>query len=67
MEEGMSPLIIKRVWSATDGQSTCQIAWTTEQLLRIEQAVEAGDDAFLATVEEAIRRALDAALTRPQG
>ena len=67
MEEGMDPLIIKHVWSATDGQSTCQIAWTTEQLLRIEQAVKAGDDAFLAIVEEAMRRALDAALTRPQG
>jgi hypothetical protein len=38
-----------------------------EQLQRIEQAIEAGDQAFLATVEEAMRRALGAALTPQMG
>jgi hypothetical protein len=65
MDEGMGPLSIKYEWSATDGQYICQIAWTTEQLQQIEQAIEEGDKVFLATVEEAIRQALDTVL-RPQ-
>jgi hypothetical protein len=65
MAEGIGQFMIKRAWSHVNGQASCQIAWTTEQLLRIEQAIEEGDDAFLATVEEAVRRALRAALTPP--
>jgi hypothetical protein len=67
MDEGMRPLIIKRAWSAADRQHVCQIAWTVEQLQRIEQAIEDGDETFLATVEEAIRRALDTALAPQRG
>jgi hypothetical protein len=66
MAEGIGQFTIQRAWSNINGQASCQIAWTTEQLLRIEQAIEEGDDAFLATVEEAVRRALHAALTPPQ-
>jgi hypothetical protein len=66
MDELMGPLIVKRAWSVADRQHVCQIAWTAEQLQRIEQAIEDGDETFLATVEEAIRRALDTALT-PKG
>jgi hypothetical protein len=65
MAEGIGQLTIERVWRNVNGQASCQIAWTTEQLLRIEQAIEAGDEAFLATVEEAVRRALHAVLTPP--
>jgi hypothetical protein len=46
---------------------THMIAWTTEQLRRIGQASQEGDEAFLATLEEAIRRALAAALTPQRG
>jgi hypothetical protein len=67
MDEWVGPLIIKRTWSAAHGRHVCQIAWTTEQLLRIERAIEEGDEAFLTTVEEAMRQALDTALTSPRG
>jgi hypothetical protein len=67
MDEGMGPLIIKRTWSPADGQQVCQIAWTTAQLQRIEQAIEDGDEAFLTTVEEAIRQALNTVLTPQRG
>ena len=67
MDDGMGPLIIKRAWSPAHGRPAWQIAWTTEQLRRIGQAVEAGDETFLATVEAAIRQALHEALTPQKG
>ena len=67
MDEAMGPLLIKCAWSAADGQHVCQISRTAEQLQRIEQAIEDGDETFLATVEEVIRRALDTALTPERG
>jgi hypothetical protein len=67
MDERMGPLITKRAWSAAEGRHICQIAWTTEQLRRIGQAVEEGDEAFLAIIEEAMCRVLDAALTPQKG
>jgi len=63
MHEDMGPLSITQGWNPTDGQYIYQIAWTTEQLQQIEQAIEEGDQGFLATVEEAIRQALDTVLT----
>jgi hypothetical protein len=67
MDERMGPLITKRAWSAAEGRHICQIVWTTEQLRRIGQAVEEGDEAFLAIIEEAMCRVLDAALTPQKG
>jgi hypothetical protein len=67
MDEGMGPLIIERAWHAGDGRHVCQIAWTTDQLRRIGQAVEEGDEAFLATVEEAVLLALKAVMTPQKG
>ena len=66
MDDTMGVLIIERIWNAADGRQTCRILWTTAQLRRIGQAVEEGDQAFLATVEEAMREALERVLT-PQG
>ena len=63
MNETIGPLIIERTWNDADGQHACRIRWTTAQLRRIGQAVREGDQAFLATIEQAIRRALEAALT----
>jgi hypothetical protein len=63
MDDTMGVLIIERVWNAADGRQVCRILWTTEQLRRIGQAVQEGDQAFLATVEEAMREALEEALT----
>ena len=67
MDDGMGPLIIKRTWRTANGRQAWQIAWTTEQLRRIGQAVEEGDETFLAAVEEAIRQALHEALTPQKG
>jgi hypothetical protein len=67
MDDPVGPLIIERVWKATDRQPAYQIHWTTAQLRRIGQAVREGDQAFLATIEQAMRRALEAALTPQRG
>lgn len=67
MNDTIGPLIIERVWNAADRQQACRIRWTTEQLRRIGQAVREGDEAFLATIEQAMRRALEAALTPQRG
>jgi hypothetical protein len=63
MDDAIGLLHITRAWSVEDGQQVWRITWTTEQLQRIEQAIEEGDQPFLATVEEAMRRALGTALT----
>jgi hypothetical protein len=62
MHEGIGSLTIKHERRVTDGQHVCEIARTTEQLQQIAQAIDEGDEAFLATVEGAILRALDEAL-----
>jgi hypothetical protein len=67
MDDPVGPLIMERVWNAADSQPAYRIRWTTEQLRRIGQAVKEGDEAFLATLEQAMRRALKAALTPQRG
>jgi hypothetical protein len=67
MDDTMGGLIIERVWKAADGRQVCRILRTTPQLRRIGQAVQEGDQAFLATVEEAMRDALEGALTPQSG
>lgn len=67
MDDTIGELIMARVWNAANKQPACQIRWTTEQLRRIGQAVEEGDEVFLATIEQAMRRALEAALTSQRG
>jgi hypothetical protein len=67
MDDPMGPLIIKRVWNAADRRQVCHICWTTAQLRRMGQAVREDDQAFLARLEQAIRRALEAALTPQRG
>jgi hypothetical protein len=67
MDGGLGQLRIHHGWDTVHAQHVCQIAWTHEQLQRIEQALEEGDKVFLATVEAAIRRALEAALRPPSG
>jgi hypothetical protein len=67
MDDMVGPLIIERVWTATDRQPAYRIRWTAAQLRRIGQAVRDGDQDFLATIEWAMRRALEAALTPQQG
>jgi hypothetical protein len=67
MDDPAGPLIIERVWKATDRQPAYRIHWTTAQLRRIGQAVKEGDQAFLAMIEQAVRRALEAALAPQRG
>jgi hypothetical protein len=67
MDDPVGPLIIERVWKAADQQPAYRIQWTTAQLQRIGQAVREGDEAFLGMVEQAMRRALEAALTPRRG
>jgi hypothetical protein len=67
MDERLGPLRIERGWSAADGRHIYRIVWTTEQLRRIGRASLEGDQALLATLEAAIRRALAAALTPQRG
>ena len=62
MDDAVGLLIIEGVWNAADRQPACRICWTTVQLQRIGQAVRKGDQAFLATIEQAIHRALEAVL-----
>lgn len=62
MDGRMGALRIQYAGNAVGGQIEYQIAWTHEQLQQIEQALEEGDEAFLATVEAAIRLALDTVL-----
>ena len=67
MDDPIGPLSIERVWPAVDGRQACRILWTTAQLRRIGQAVQEGDQAFLDTVEEAMREALERVLTPQRG
>jgi hypothetical protein len=67
MDDAIGPFIIERVWNAADGQHGCRIAWTTEQLRRIGQAIQDDDQTFLAAIETALRRALEAALAPQTG
>ena len=67
MDDMVGPLIIERVWTATDRQPAYRIRWTAAQLRRIGQAVRDSDQAFLATIEQAMRRALEAGLTPQRG
>jgi hypothetical protein len=67
MDDPVGPLIIERVWTAADRQPAYRIRWTAAQLRRIGQAVREGDQAFLDMIEQAMRRALEAALTAQQG
>jgi hypothetical protein len=67
MDELVGPLIIERVWTATDRQPAYRIRRTTAQLRRIGRAVREGDQAFLSTLDQAMRRALEAALTPQRG
>jgi len=56
MEEAVGPLLIERTWSAVDGRHSYRIAWTAEQLQRIGQAIEQGDEAFLAEIVDLAER-----------
>jgi hypothetical protein len=67
MDDAVGPLSIKRVWKATDRQPAYRIHWTTAQLRWIGQAVREGDQAFLATIEQAMRQPLEAVLTPQRG
>jgi hypothetical protein len=67
MDDPVGPLIVERVWKATGRQPAYRICWSTAQLRRIGQAVKDGDQAFLATIEQAVRRALEAVLTPQRG
>jgi hypothetical protein len=67
MNDTIGPLIIERAWNTADRRQVCRIRWTTAQLRRIGQAVREGDEAFLAAIEQAIRQALEAALTPERG
>jgi hypothetical protein len=67
MDDTIGPLIIERVWSTVDRRQEWRIRWTTEQLRRVGQAVREGDQPFLDMIEQAIRRALEAALIPQRG
>jgi hypothetical protein len=67
MDDRMGPLIIEAAWNAEAGRPVYRIRWTTAQLQRIGQAVLDGDRAFLVGLEQAIRRALEAALAPQRG
>lgn len=62
MDEAIGPVDIKRTWSAMDGRYSYRIAWTAEQLRRIGQAIEQGEEAYLEQLEQAIRWALNQAI-----
>ena len=67
MDDAVGPLIMERVWNAADRQPAWRIRWTTAPLQRMVRAVKEGDEAFLAAIEQAMRRALEAALTPQRG
>jgi hypothetical protein len=67
MDDTMGPVSIERAWNAVDGWQVCRIVWTTEPLRQIGPAIEAGDQAFLATLEQAVRQALETTLTPQTG
>jgi hypothetical protein len=67
MDDMIGPFMIERVWDTTDGQQVFRVAWTSEQLRRIGQAIREDDQTFLRAIETAVRRAFEAALPLPEG
>jgi hypothetical protein len=67
MDDAIGPLIIERVWDAADNQHVFRIAWTTEQLRQIGQAIREDDWAFFTALETALRRAFETALSPQRG
>jgi hypothetical protein len=67
MDDAIGPLLIERVWDAADKRQVFRIAWTTEQLRQIGQAIRDDDQRFLAAVDTALRRALEMALAPQNG
>jgi hypothetical protein len=67
MDDARGLFGINRAGNAVDGRPVCRVVWTMALLRRIGPAVEAGDSAFLATLEQAIRLALETALTPQMG
>jgi hypothetical protein len=67
MDDTMGVISIECVWNAAEGRQAYRILWTTAQLKRIGRAVQESDQAFLAIVEEAVRKALEGALTPQEG
>lgn len=62
MDEAIGPVDITRTWSAMDGRYSYRITWTAEQLRRIGQAIEQGEEAYLKRLEQVIRWALNQAI-----
>jgi hypothetical protein len=67
MDDARGPFSIERAWNAVDGWPVCRIVWTMAPLRQIGPAVEAGDQPFLATLDQAVRQALETTLTRQTG
>lgn len=67
MDDAMGPFIIERVWDAADEQYVFRIAWTTEQLRQIGQAIRENDQTLLTAIETAVRQAFEAALSPQRG
>jgi hypothetical protein len=67
MNDAIGPLIIERVWDTVDKRRVCRIAWTTEQLRRIGQAIREDDQTFLTAIEQTLRRALETTLAPQRG
>jgi hypothetical protein len=67
MDDAIGPFMIERVWDTADKRQVCRIAWTTEQLRRIGQAMQEDDQTFLTATEQALRRALETALSPQRG
>jgi hypothetical protein len=67
MDDAMGPLIIERVWDAASERQVFRVAWTTEQLRQIGQAIREDDQTFLTAIETALRRAFAAALSPQRG
>ena len=67
MDDAMGPLIIERVWDAASERQVFRVAWTTEQLRQIGQAMREDDQTFLTAIETALRRAFETALSPQRG
>jgi hypothetical protein len=67
MDDAIGPVMIERVWDAAAEQPVFRIAWTTEQLQQIGQALREGDQTRLRAIETAVRHAFEAALSPQRG
>lgn len=67
MDDKIGPFMIERVWDAVGERQVFRIAWTTEQLRQIGQAIREDDHTFLTAVETAVRRAFETALSPQRG